>query len=579
MLRSASRLDEKTRLAGLHALGIMDTPREERFDRITRLATKVFGVPAATISFVDENREWFKAADGWALKELPRDVSLAQHALEGSEPWILPDTRKDADFAEHPLVASEDGIAFYAACPVRGPDGGHVGVIAVLDERPRRLNGQDRQVLMDLAHLVEEELGVHFGAEQASQVIPADHALKMALEGIPCPAAVLDDEGTIRCLNAPWRDALRPGGLLSPLDDVGRNHLANLKSVEGFCREDAEEALRGMQEVLSGRRDQFRHDYEQGSGDDRRACRLRATPMQVEGRPWLLVLHEDRTDALKRRAAESAMAEYGMEVEQVRGVIQFQRRILDRYEQEMSAPATPIRLQLHMLLAGRKGELSTEQQHALETIQRNVERWNDSVHDMLQTLRRAGDPDMARQAVDLPAIVADAADAFSGTAIKEGIRLLRAKHPPAMRVEAAPQELRQVMSRFLERALAGTPAGGEVHIRMEERGGHAVVEVRDGDAGASARDVSRLFAPSADSSNLGLYWCKRVIDRHGGKVWAQAGQDGVTVGFRIPLLAQGDAPIPSAAHPGDRETRPDARPTRAATPPQGPGPVAADPGA
>lgn len=537
MLRSTSHLDEKTRLAGLRALDILDTGREDRFDRIARLATQVFGVPAATISFIDDEREWFKAAEGWAIKELPRDVAFGDMVIAETGPFVIQDTRKDDRTAEHELVQGKDGVHFYAGHPVRGPDGGNVGVLAILDERPRRLSTQDKQAMHDLALLVEDELGVRFGQEQADQVLPADHVVKLALEGLPWPAAALDEEGTIRSLNSQWRDALEPGGLLSPLDDVGRNHLANLESVEGFSKQDARMVRDGLRDVLHGNRDHFRHDYERGTGDDKRGFRVRINPIQMEGENWVLVMHEDRTEVMRRLRSEEMATEYGLEVEELRGVVQFQRRVLERYEQEMSAPATPIRLQLHMLKQGRKGKLTEEQEKSLATIARNVERWNDSVQDMMATLRRASDPSVKRRVMNLSTLADDVSETLATTALKEGINLHKPTHPPRLQVEVVPQEIRQVLSRYIEMAMSNTPSGGHVSVQLHKEGDNAVAVVHDGRAGVRPDEAKGIFSPSVDSRNgLGMYWCKRTIDRHGGKVWAEADPDGLTLGLRIPLM-------------------------------------------
>src|SRR5260370_24095366 len=90
--------NEEQRLVALRALGILDTPPEERFDRITRLAQRLFGVPIALISFVDAERQWIKSCRGPYGKQIARDLSFCGHALLGQGPLVVPDTLLDERF-------------------------------------------------------------------------------------------------------------------------------------------------------------------------------------------------------------------------------------------------------------------------------------------------------------------------------------------------------------------------------------------------------------------------------------------------------------------------------------------------
>src|ERR1700748_1895086 len=94
--------DEERRLAALHALNLLDTEPEERFDRITRLAQRVFGTSAATFSLIDADRQWFKSEVGAAGKEDPRDISFCAHAILEPDTTVIEDARSDKRFHHHP---------------------------------------------------------------------------------------------------------------------------------------------------------------------------------------------------------------------------------------------------------------------------------------------------------------------------------------------------------------------------------------------------------------------------------------------------------------------------------------------
>ena len=150
--------DEERRLASLRALRILDTKPEDRFDRITRLASALFNVPIALVSLVDENRQWFKSCHGLDVKETSRDAALCAHVVHDREPLIVQDTLLDARFADSPLVTNEPRIRFYAGYPLVLDNGACVGSLCVIDTRPRSLAPADLARLRDLADLALEEI-------------------------------------------------------------------------------------------------------------------------------------------------------------------------------------------------------------------------------------------------------------------------------------------------------------------------------------------------------------------------------------------------------------------------------------
>jgi diguanylate cyclase (GGDEF)-like protein len=151
-------LDEATRLDTLRALNILDSSPEERFDRLTRLAKRLFGVPIALVSLVDEDRQWFKSCQGLAASETPRDISFCGHAILGEDIFLIPDAALDERFHDNPLVKGEPHIRFYAGCPLRVPNGSTLGTLCIIDREPRELTGDDLALLTDLARMAEQEL-------------------------------------------------------------------------------------------------------------------------------------------------------------------------------------------------------------------------------------------------------------------------------------------------------------------------------------------------------------------------------------------------------------------------------------
>lgn len=137
---------------------MLDSAPDERFDRITRMAKRMFSVPISLVSLVDADRQWFKSNQGLDAAETPREISFCGHALLGDELFVVPNTREDERFKDNPLVTEAPHIRFYAGYPLKAPNGHKLGTLCLIDRRPRQLDDEDKQLLTDLAVLVEQEI-------------------------------------------------------------------------------------------------------------------------------------------------------------------------------------------------------------------------------------------------------------------------------------------------------------------------------------------------------------------------------------------------------------------------------------
>jgi GAF domain-containing protein len=151
-------VDENERIGELHSLGILDTPAEARFDRITRTAARIFNVPIALITFVDSHRQWFKSSKGVSVRETPRNISFCGHAILEDHILYIPNALNDERFADNPLVTGQPGIRFYAGCPLLGPGGHKIGTMCIADSKPRTLSDEDIVQLGDLSSWASLEL-------------------------------------------------------------------------------------------------------------------------------------------------------------------------------------------------------------------------------------------------------------------------------------------------------------------------------------------------------------------------------------------------------------------------------------
>lgn len=150
--------DDEARLAALRELLILDTPPEERFDRIVEFAAAEFDVPIALVSLIDRDRQWFKARVGLAACETAREISFCGHAIMQRELFEVLDAARDPRFADNPLVVGDPFIRFYLGAPLVMPGGATVGTLCLIDTRPREFDAMDRAILGTLRDLVVAEL-------------------------------------------------------------------------------------------------------------------------------------------------------------------------------------------------------------------------------------------------------------------------------------------------------------------------------------------------------------------------------------------------------------------------------------
>ncbi|MES2139849.1 MAG: PAS domain S-box protein [Bacteroidota bacterium] len=150
--------NEAERLAALIQYNIFDTLPEEEFDRLTKLASIICGVPIALISLIDKDRQWFKSKIGLNALEMHRDISFCQYTINGESIFEVEDATKDERFSSNPFVIGEPNIRFYAGYPLIDPNGYALGSICVIDKEARKLTAAQRQALIHIANEVVSQI-------------------------------------------------------------------------------------------------------------------------------------------------------------------------------------------------------------------------------------------------------------------------------------------------------------------------------------------------------------------------------------------------------------------------------------
>jgi EAL domain-containing protein (putative c-di-GMP-specific phosphodiesterase class I)/GGDEF domain-containing protein len=147
---------EEARLEALHQLRMLDTPASESFDRITRMASQIFGLPVAAVSLTDRDRQWFKSRVGIDHVSIPRDQAPCSQVAETRALLVVEDFTCDPAYADSPLARA--GTRFYAGAPLVTADGYGLGALCVLGTEPRRADEAEIAALVDLAAMVMAQI-------------------------------------------------------------------------------------------------------------------------------------------------------------------------------------------------------------------------------------------------------------------------------------------------------------------------------------------------------------------------------------------------------------------------------------
>lgn len=225
---------EARRLHALNQLNLLDTPPSESFDRITRMASKLFDLPIAAVSLTDKDRQWFKSRVGVDHWQIPREKAPCGEVADTAGSLVVPDLLKSEVYRDSLLAQS--GIRFYAAAPLITREGHALGAMCVLGTQPRQASAEEQKILVDLAAMVmaQIELQHAFGRIEPISGLPNRHQLLEDMQD-----QTRDHAGDLRSLviieladATRMQEAIRVLGA-AVLDDVMRDSAAALAEMIG----------------------------------------------------------------------------------------------------------------------------------------------------------------------------------------------------------------------------------------------------------------------------------------------------------------------------------------------------------
>ncbi|MDT0164104.1 ATP-binding protein [Actinotalea sp. AC32] len=522
--------DEPQRLAAVHALGLLDSAPEERFDRIARLAARSLRVPVALVSLVDAERQWYKAAAGTACTEVPRDESVCGYVLveDPDGVFVVEDLTADPRFAHLPAVTGDRPYRAYASHVLRA-HGRAVGTICVLDHVPRRFDDDDLATLADLARWAEVELRADEDRWFTGELDVLKRRTEMVLAGVAEGVVGVDRAGRVTFINAAGR------ALLGRHDDgwlgVDLHAVTHARALDGSVL--PVETCPVTEVLATGVSRRMLHDT---------FWRHDGSPMPVD---WSVGAVVDG-DVVVGAVVVFGDASQRLEVERMKD------EFTTVVSHELRTPLTSLKGALELLGHGLGGQLEPEAVRLVEMGRRNANRLARLVDDILdvERLSRGGIP-MTRRPLDIHDLMQSAVATVQGMAAAKDIRIETV--PAEGVVWGDEHRLLQVLTNLLGNALRFSPEGSCITLHGERDVSAVRIGVTDQGVGIPEDSLDRVFdrfwqvdassRRASGGTGLGLAIAKNIVEAHGGiiRVESTVGE-GSTFLVCLPLRSR-DRPV------------------------------------
>lgn len=209
---------ELRRLNALRSYEILDTESEKIFDDMTKLLAQVFESNIALISFVDENRQWFKSKFGLDICETDRDIAFCDHAIRQDDVFIIQDTHQDERFKNNPLVTGFPHLRFYAGAILKTAEGYNIGTLCVADTKPKKVTALQIETLKNFASLVMSHIELKKKSTELSEAKAQTRYRLEILNALPDFAGTCDLNGTILTSNKAFDEISRREGVTHIFD-------------------------------------------------------------------------------------------------------------------------------------------------------------------------------------------------------------------------------------------------------------------------------------------------------------------------------------------------------------------------
>jgi PAS domain S-box-containing protein len=555
MILSATGLldGEQARLDALERYAVLDTPPEQPFDDLARLAALVCETPMAQINFVDSARQWSKAAVGGPRAVMPRERGLCARAIARHDPLVIDDAvGDDGHLAGLALAYGEPTIRFYAGVPLVTPDGYAIGTLCVLDHRSRDLSPGQREGLVALARQVLAQL------ELRQPRSPARQLAERAPSG-----AYSRPDGDLRERDEAFRGLARAVsegmGITIVVDGciVAANHafgtLFGYESAEIIGLELSDFIASDTRETPSVREASARPASSLASSAKRpREARARhkdGSTFDVELTTRSITYQGYDADGIVVR-----------DISERKEVDRLKTEFVSVVSHELRTPLTSIRGSLGLMEGGAVGELPPKARELVGIARQNADRLIRLINDILDLEKiEAGKIQLNIAALDAVQLVERTIAELRAMALQYKVRVT----PTFLRRDSVAGDhdrVIQVLTNLVSNALKFSPEDGEVRITVADgTAGFMRFTITDQGPGLNEDQRSRLFArfvqlEAADTrkrggTGLGLAISRSLVEQQSGRIGVDSEPGkGSAFWFELPLVAaRVPTPVDSSA--------------------------------
>jgi PAS domain S-box-containing protein len=521
--------DDAERIATLHSYGILDTPVEQGYEDITALAAYFCETPFATITFVDQDRQWFKSEVGFGTNETSRTDSFCAYTILRPETLVVEDTLLDTRFSENRFVVGDPRIRFYAGAPIVSPNGHILGTVCVFDDKPRQLSSVQTAALESFARQVQGLLEQRNAISRLEATLKRSEAAERRLGELAAIVDSSDDVILSKDLNGivtSWN--LAAGRLFgySSEEMIGQSILKLIP-----------EALHSDEALIIGKirqGERVEHFETVRLTKDGRKLDVSLTVSPVKDEQGRVIgASKILRDTSDRKRIEEAL----LQAEKIAAA----GRMASTIAHEVNNPLEAVTNLLYLLrphivdiaaieyLATAEGEIARISHIAKQTLgfyREHTAASATSISDLLQRAIKVYEPRCEVNAIRIE-------------------KSLLAKTELVMRQG----EMMQVVSNLIANSLYAMRSGGTLSVSSEdadtEEGG-IVLAVQDTGVGIAPENLSKVFdafftTRSAIGTGIGLFVAKQFVEGHGGRIELESSQGdehGTTVRIYLPLHTQ-----------------------------------------
>ena len=556
---SATAIEDPARLESLRTTGLLDTPVEEDFDRLTRLAVRLLRAPVAYVSLVDLNRQFFKSAVGltgeWAeQRESPVSDSFCQHVVRTGEPLVIPDTRVHPLVRTSPAIAAQNALA-YAGIPLVDTNGAVLGTFCVIDHRPHAWTEEEIESLQELAASATAEIQLRISARALEQAhrdqqflaeagaalassldynATLDTVARLAVENVAdyCAIDIAQEDGTFRRMAANHADPAKrylvdiilaypvTGDPGSPAAEVLRTGEAQLYTPDepwlaSIARDAAHlDAMRRLDARYLIIAPLLAREH------------LRGVLLLASSRPDRVYGARDVTLAMELARRAALAVDNARLYEKAQHAIRARDDILGIVSHDLRNPVGTALMAADLLLDLHAADERSTERRQIEIIRRSMQRANHLIADLLDVTRiEAGRLAVDPQPESAPAILCEAWEALLPVAEGASLTLDYQWDDDLPRILADRGRLVQALGNLVANAIKFTPAGGRITLGASHDGDGVRFSIADTGSGIDPEHLPHLFdrfwqADNRDrrGAGLGLAIVNGIVEAHGGRV-------------------------------------------------------------